>query len=110
MNCKNKINEPIPRLFFIYFTKISYRLNLFDLSLKVNGFPLDKAKFVLKAIQKEKNVTNYVETKKQEIVAFHLKHNPFYKTFAENADVSNWNSIPVMTKRRSEERRVGKEC
>lgn len=99
MNCKNKINEPNPRLFFIYFTKISYRLNLFDLSLKVNGFPLDKAKFVLKAIQKEKNVANYVETKKQEIVSYHLKHNAFYKAFAKNANPSDWNRIPILTKR-----------
>jgi phenylacetate-CoA ligase len=99
MNCKNKINEPNPRLFFIYFTKISYRLNLFDISLKVNGFPIEEAKSVLKAIQKEKNMANYIETKKQEIVSYHLKHNPFYKAFAKNANPSDWNTIPILTKR-----------
>lgn len=99
MNCKNKINEPNPRLFFIYFTKISYRLNLFDLSLKVNGFPIDEAKSVLKAIQKEKDIANYIETKKEEVVSYHLKHNSFYKAFAKNANPSDWNSIPILTKR-----------
>jgi len=75
--------------------------NLFNLSLKLNGFPIEEAKATLKAIE-NKNDTDfaaYVEAKKQDIVTFHLKHNPFYKTFAKNADPSNWNSIPVMTKR-----------
>lgn len=88
-----------PRLFFVYFTKITFNLNLFNLSLKFNGFPISEAENVLKTIQNETDFSDYIESKKQEIVAFHLKHNPFYKTFAENADVSNWNSIPVMTKR-----------
>ena len=98
-NCKNKINATNSRLFFIYFTKISFNLSLFDLSLQFNGFPIVKAKRVLKAIQNEKDVAAYVESKKQNIVAFHLKHNPFYKTFAKNADPLDWNSVPVMTKR-----------
>ncbi|WP_100613711.1 phenylacetate--CoA ligase family protein [Confluentibacter citreus] len=74
-------------------------MKLFDLSLKFNGFPIEKAKSVLKAIQNEKDFSDYVETKKQEIVSYHLKHNPFYKTFAKNINVIDWNTIPVMTKR-----------
>ncbi|PKQ45743.1 phenylacetate--CoA ligase family protein [Confluentibacter flavum] len=74
-------------------------MNLFDLSLKFNGFPIEKAKTALKAIQNEKEFTSYIETKKQDIVSYHLKYNPFYKTFAKNADTLDWNSIPVMTKR-----------
>lgn len=99
MWCKNKINEPNSRIFFIYFTKITFNLKLFDLSLKINGFPIEKAKSVLKAIQNEKDISDYVEAKKQEIVFYHLKHNPFYKTFAKNANALDWNSIPIMTKR-----------
>ena len=76
-------------------------MNLFNLSLKMNGFPIEKAKNLLHAIQKknENELQNYIETKKQDIVAFHLEHNSFYKTFAKNANVKDWNSIPVMTKR-----------
>ena len=74
-------------------------MNLFNLSLKFNGFPITKAKNLLKIIQNEKDFASYVESKKQEIVSYHLNHNPFYKTFAKNADISNWNRIPVMTKR-----------
>ncbi|WP_084647851.1 phenylacetate--CoA ligase family protein [Flaviramulus basaltis] len=75
-------------------------MNLFDLSLKLNGFSINKAKRVLKSIQNknDKEFNTYVETKKQEIVAFHLKHNSFYKNFAKNANLLDWNSIPVMTK------------
>jgi phenylacetate-CoA ligase len=99
MWCKNKINEPNSRIFFIYFTKITFNLNLFDFSLKFNGFPIEKAKSVLKAIQNEKDFSAYVETKKQEIVSYHLKYNLFYKTFAKNAKALDWNSVPIMTKR-----------
>ncbi|SFZ90099.1 phenylacetate-CoA ligase [Flaviramulus basaltis] len=54
----------------------------------------------MKSIQNknDKEFNTYVETKKQEIVAFHLKHNSFYKNFAKNANLLDWNSIPVMTK------------
>src|SRR5690606_20624046 len=83
------------------FTKISFMFNLFNLSLKLNGFPIEEAKATLKAIEKKNDTdfTAYIETKKQDIVAFHLKHNPFYKRFAKDLDIVDWNSIPVMTKR-----------
>ncbi|MGE5943601.1 MAG: phenylacetate--CoA ligase family protein [Flavobacteriales bacterium] len=74
-------------------------MKLFELSLKFNGFPIEKAKSVLKAIQNEHDFSTSIETKKQEIVSYHLNHNPFYKTFAKNANVLDWNSIPIMTKR-----------
>ncbi len=55
----------------------------------------------LKDIQKQSDskFEAYVETKKNEIINFHLKHNSFYKNLASNIDTSNWNSVPVMTKR-----------
>lgn len=74
-------------------------MNLFDFSLKLNGFPIDKARHLLKNIQNETDFKTYVETKKQDIVAFHLKHNLFYKNFAKHVDTTHWNSVPVMTKR-----------
>ncbi|TYA52476.1 phenylacetate--CoA ligase family protein [Formosa maritima] len=75
-------------------------MNLFDLSLKLNGFPIKKAEKALRNIQlkKESEFEAYVNEKKQDIVNFHLKHTPFYKLLAKNANLLDWNSIPVMTK------------
>lgn len=55
----------------------------------------------MKTIQNknEDELKDYIEIKKQEIVSYHLKHNAFYKSFAKNANVLDWESIPVMTKR-----------
>ncbi|MEL0455259.1 phenylacetate--CoA ligase family protein [Flavobacteriaceae bacterium SZ-1-7] len=75
-------------------------MNLFDLSLRLNGFPIKEAKDALKDIQ-AKNDTDfkaYVEAKKQEIVNFHLEKNPFYKTFGKGIDLNDWNRVPIMTK------------
>ena len=76
-------------------------MNVFDLSLKFNGFPISRAKNVLTSIQlnNETGLSQYIETKKTEIVQYHLTHNSFYKTFAKDANPKQWNSIPVMTKR-----------
>lgn len=78
-----------------------FLLNLFDTTLKLNGFPIKEAKVLLKAIQNKNDAefNTYIQDKKQEIVAYHLKHNSFYKSFVGKNDVSNWNAIPVMTKR-----------
>ncbi|WP_111683177.1 phenylacetate--CoA ligase family protein [Winogradskyella tangerina] len=76
-------------------------MQLFDLSLKLNGFDIDKAKRALSDIQalSDLEFTEYVANKKRDIVAFHLEHNDFYKGFAKNANANDWQSIPVMTKR-----------
>lgn len=76
-------------------------MRLFDFSLKINGFNINKAKLALSKIQSLNDVefNRYLEEKKKEIVLFHLQNNNFYKSFGENIDVNDWNSIPVMTKR-----------
>jgi len=76
-------------------------VNLFDISLQLNNFPIREAARVLKTIQdvRESEYNEYIESKKQDIVVFHLKNNTFYKSFAKNIDVLNWNSIPIMTKK-----------
>lgn len=78
-----------------------YLLKLFDLSLQFNGFPIKKARLALEGIQKLDNLEfeSYLVNKKQEIVNYHLKHNQFYKSLAKTATPSDWNHIPVMTKR-----------
>ena len=76
-------------------------MNLFNLSLRFNGFPIQKAKKLLRTIQNKSDTEfkDYITQRKKEIVAYHLANNSFYKSFAKNADALNWNSIPVMTKR-----------
>lgn len=76
-------------------------MNLFNLSLKFNGFPIEEANNLLKTIQKknETELVAYIETKKRDIVSFHLENNSFYKNFASLVNFNDWNSIPVMTKR-----------
>ena len=98
---KNKTNAPNTRIFFIYFTKISFRLNLFNLSLLLNGFPIKKAKSTLKRIhgKNEADFEAYILQKKKDIFNYHIQNNTFYQNIAKNATVTNWKSIPVMTKR-----------
>lgn len=76
-------------------------MNLFDLSLRFKGFPIQNAKRFLETIHKktEKEFQIYIETKKQEIVRYHLNNNAFYNRLTKNSDPLHWNSIPVMTKR-----------
>ncbi|MBD0823371.1 phenylacetate--CoA ligase family protein [Aestuariibaculum marinum] len=76
-------------------------MNLFNLSLALKGFPVKETNTLLKSIQNisEEHYAEYLNIQKQTIVAYHLKHNPFYKMFAKDANPNDWNSIPVMTKR-----------
>ena len=89
------------RFIFSFVFLASKCMNLFNLSLHLNGFPIKKTLKVLKNIQSKNEVEfqNYIENKKKDIVNYHLKHNSFYKSFAKNASIENWNSLPVMTKR-----------
>ena len=93
----------MPRIheyFLFTLQKLSFLLNLFELSLKLKGFPIRKAKLVLEDIQKKNDVelANYIEAKKQAIISFHIENNSFYKSFAPRANPLDWSSIPVMTK------------
>jgi len=76
-------------------------LNLFDLSLKFNGFPIRKAELVLEEIQQKSEVEfkDYIDLKKQDIVTYHLQHTPYYKLLGESINPQDWSSIPIMTKR-----------
>ncbi|MDN3664907.1 phenylacetate--CoA ligase family protein [Algibacter miyuki] len=76
-------------------------MKLFDLSLKLNGFPITEAQAFFQKIQTKQtqDFKTYVETSKQAIVEHHLKHNQFYKNFVKDANPKDWNSLPVMMKR-----------
>ena len=76
-------------------------MQLFDFSLKVNGFNIDKAKLALAKIQSKNDseFKAYVDTYKKAIISYHLEHNSFYKTFGKTIDINDWNSVPIITKR-----------
>lgn len=74
-------------------------MNLTNLSLLLNNFPMLKARRVLNAIDKISvdNFEAYIEGKKNDIVAFHLKNNPFYQTLGIKENWK-WDDLPVLTK------------
>ncbi|WP_243473376.1 phenylacetate--CoA ligase family protein [Winogradskyella sp. MH6] len=76
-------------------------MQLFDFSLKFNGFDINKAKLALDDIQAlhGDEFEDYLNNKRQEIVAFHLQYNSFYKSLGKNISLNDWDSVPVMTKR-----------
>jgi len=76
-------------------------LDLFNLTLQFNGFPIKKAKHLLNSIQKKTDAEfeHYLVQKKKDIVAYHLANNSFYKSFTSNTNSLNWNDISIMTKR-----------
>ncbi len=87
-----------------YFTetlKSKITLRLFDLSLKLNGFDIHKAKSALSEIQAKNDIdfTAYVEHQKNTIVSYHLEHNSFYKALGKSIHLNDWNSVPIITKR-----------
>lgn len=74
---------------------------LFHVSLWLKGFPLKKARYEFEKIQaiSEDDYQNYVETKRKEIVAFHLQYNASYQALAGNKNPDNWEALPIMTKK-----------
>ena len=74
---------------------------LFDFSLQINGFPMEEAKAELRKIQSipEHEFETFVETKKQEIVDYHLKNNSSYQNHVGKTTFNTWNDLPIMTKK-----------
>lgn len=77
-------------------------MNLFNLSLRWSGYPIELAKHALQDIQNlsEARYVDYIHHQRSEIVKYHLKHNSFYSTFFSNtkACASDWKSIPILKK------------
>lgn len=76
-------------------------LNLFDLSLKLNGFPIKEARRVLNSVQNlhDEGFRDYIEKQKAQIVHYHLNHNPFYQSIFKDTEYTAWDAVPIMTKR-----------
>lgn len=75
-------------------------LRLFDLSLFINGFPIQEAKAELQTIIhfSEEDHAKFIKNKKEEIVTFHLQNNLFYTELVGSINVKNWNDLPVLNK------------
>lgn len=76
--------------------------NLFNLSLKANGFPMKEATAEFEKIQaiSDADYENYIDLKRKEIVEYHLKNNKSYKEFVGKSERENWNELPIMTKKK----------
>jgi phenylacetate-CoA ligase len=74
---------------------------LFDLTLKINGFPMKEAKAELEKICAipEEDYSEFIEDKKNEIVNFHLNNNSFYRELAQTDTFKNWSDLPVLNKK-----------
>ncbi|VXC09429.1 AMP-binding protein [Flavobacterium sp. 9AF] len=74
---------------------------LFELTLKINGFPIQKAKedFVSILKIKDEDYHKYIEEKRKEIVDFHLKNNVFYQNLVGQNQFNKWEDLPIITKK-----------
>lgn len=75
-------------------------MDLFQLSLFINGFPIRKAVEKLNEIHaiEDKEYQKYVINKRNEIVSFHLKNNEFYKKLVYRNDLK-WQELPILNKK-----------
>ncbi len=73
-------------------------MKLFDLSLRLNGFPIGEARNHLDEILAipEGEYVDFIERQKREIVEFHRRFNPLYKNIA--GENWTWETLPVMKK------------
>lgn len=75
--------------------------NLFDLSLRFKSFPIRLANTDFKktlAISEEE-YQQWITEKRNSIVEYHLKSNPYYKNFVGDNNFTEWNCLPIMTKK-----------
>lgn len=74
---------------------------LFDLSLKLNGFPIEEGikEFSEIIAISETDYPAFLAAKQRKIVEFHLENNPYYRDFAGKTTFENWENIPVMQKK-----------
>jgi phenylacetate-CoA ligase len=74
---------------------------LFDLSLKIKGFPIKEAQIEFDTIQAIADVDyeNHLAEKKKTIAEFHLKINKSYQELVGKNTFTNWEALPVMTKK-----------
>ncbi|WP_163409477.1 phenylacetate--CoA ligase family protein [Flavobacterium ajazii] len=75
-------------------------ISLFDITLRLNGFPIKEAKTELNQIinLSEEEYAFFLQNKKKEIVDFHLKNNAFYNELIGDKIVDKWEDLPILNK------------
>lgn len=75
-------------------------LPLFDLALRLNGFPISKAQSELDKICSFSDLEYemFLAEKKKAIFEFHQAHNPYYRNLIAGREIKEWQDIPVMKK------------
>lgn len=76
-------------------------MNLFDLTLRLSGFPIREAQEHLRRIQEieTSEFEGYVRQQCTAILEHHLSNNPSYRELVGDLDKTNWNAVPVMQKK-----------
>ncbi|OAD91031.1 AMP-binding protein [Aequorivita soesokkakensis] len=74
-------------------------MKIFNFSLFLKRFPIERAKEELLQISeiKEADYEAFLNSKKAEIVNYHLKNNPFYRSKVKDG-FSTWESLPILKK------------
>ena len=75
-------------------------MNLLDLSLKLNGYPIERARRVLNAIkqQDEEERAGHLHRRRLSIVNHHYAENNFYRSLVGGSLPDSWEKLPVLTK------------
>lgn len=76
-------------------------MNLIDISLLLQRYPVRRAKKELLNIQNKyaTGTSGYQEAKKWEIFNYHVANNKVYKNFIKPHEINNWENIPLLTKK-----------
>ena len=76
-------------------------MTLFELILKLQGYPISKAQKLLDEIAAKPTdeLYQWQDGKKWEIFDFHYQNNQFYKNFIGGSKPEKWEDIPVMYKK-----------
>lgn len=75
-------------------------MNLFELSLRLNKFPIGKAREELRRVQSipEERFEQHVKESCWNIFQYHKQNNPCYSSIATDENYGSWDHVPVMTK------------
>ena len=75
-------------------------ISFFKLSLKLQGFPIEKAIHDLRVIANFSSAEHqqFTASRKEEIVNFHLQNNLFYKSLVGDLWDGSWETLPVLKK------------
>lgn len=75
--------------------------NIFNLSLRIKGFPIQEASIEFEKNQAISNddYENHIISKRTEIVEYLLKNNKSYQEIVGNNTFTKWYDLPVMTKK-----------